>query len=310
MTEIATARAPASIGNIGVGYDVMGHAFDALHDTVTARREAAPGVRLGAVTGLVDSLPESIADNACLAAAAAVLDAAGADFGARLDIDKQIPLSAGLGGSGASAVAGAAAANGLLAKPFGIDALLPFALEGERAASGSPAWDNVMPSLIGGLVMAARLDPPLVRVIPAPSGVVSVAVLPEATIETRAARAALAESTPLATAVEHARRIAAFGAGCAMNDLDLVAAGLEDVLIEPQRARLLPAFPAVKAAAMKAGALGCSFSGSGPAMFAWALEDDADAAADAMQAAFDAAGLASRAWRSAINAEGVTVERG
>ena len=103
LNQSARASAPASIGNVGVGFDVLGQAFDAVRDTVTAVREAESGVRLGSVTGIVDSLPSAVDANTALAAAAAVLRAAGANFGVRLDIDKQIPVSAGMGGSAASA---------------------------------------------------------------------------------------------------------------------------------------------------------------------------------------------------------------
>lgn len=168
----ASASAPASIGNVGVGFDVLGQAFDAVRDRVTAIREDAPGVRLGAVSGLVARLPDSPASNTALAAAAALLAASGATFGVRLDIDKGVPISAGMGGSAASAVAAAAAVNALLPVPYTLEELLPFAIEGERVSSDPPPWDNVMASLMGGLVLAARLDPPLIRRLPAPGGIV------------------------------------------------------------------------------------------------------------------------------------------
>ena len=112
--EQASASAPASIGNVGVGFDVLGQAFDAARDTVIAVRESEPGVRLGAVSGLVDRLPDRPDSNTALAAAAALLAAAGNPFGVRLSIDKGVPMSAGMGGSAASAVAAAAAVNALL----------------------------------------------------------------------------------------------------------------------------------------------------------------------------------------------------
>src|SRR3954470_17919882 len=120
MMEQAAASAPASIGNVGVGFDVMGQAFDAARDTVIAVREAAPGARLGQVSGLVDSLPDTPQSNTALAAAAAVLAAAGNPFGVRLSIDKGVPMSAGMGGSAASAVAAAAAVNALLPQPHSV----------------------------------------------------------------------------------------------------------------------------------------------------------------------------------------------
>ena len=307
--EQACASAPASIGNVGVGFDILGLAFDAARDRVTAVREAAPGVRLGAVSGLVSSLPDSPRTNTALAAAKAVLDAADAPFGIRLSIDKGVPMAAGMGGSAASAVAGAAAANALLGAPFAIPDLLAFALEGERIASDPPHWDNVMASLLGGLVIAARETPPLVQRLKAPAGIVSILLHPAVRVETRMARDILASDVPMRLAVEHSRRVAAFVAGCAVGDLDLIRAGLEDILVEPQRAHLLPVLPDVKRAALAAGALGCSFSGSGPSVFAWATEGDASRVEDAMAWAFVEAGIAARAYRAPVDSPGVVVER-
>jgi homoserine kinase len=307
LSQSATASAPASIGNVGVGFDILGQAFDAARDLVTAVRDEKPGVRLMQVSGLVSWLPTAPEKNTALAAAQAVLVAAGSPCGMRLSIVKGVPLAAGMGGSAASAVAGAAAANALLGGPFELEELLPFALEGERVASDPPHWDNVMASLLGGLVLAAREDPPLVQRLPAPEGVVAILLHPDAAVETRMARSILSEQVPLKLAVEHSRRVAAFVAGCATSDLDLVRAGLEDLLVEPQRQHLVPALPDVKAAALEAGALGSSFSGSGPSVFAWALEADADAVEQVMLEAFARAGLAARAYRAPVSSEGVRV---
>jgi homoserine kinase len=308
VPETATASAPASIGNVGVGFDVLGLAFDAARDRVTAVREAMPGVRLGAVSGLVASLPDTPETNTALAAARALLDAAGAEFGVRLSIDKGVPLSAGMGGSAASAVAAAAAVNALLPEPFALEALLPFALQGERVSSDPPPWDNVVGALFGGLALVAREEPGHVHRLPVPAGVVSILFHPPVSTETRAARQILSAEVPLRIAVEHSRRLAAFVAGCATGNVDLIRAGLEDVLVEPQRAHLLPALAPVKAAALGAGALGCSFSGSGPSVFAWALEGDADAVAGAMAAAFHAEGLDATAYRAPVDSAGVRLE--
>lgn len=309
MRERSMASAPASIGNVGVGFDVLGQAFDAVRDRVTAVREARSGVRLGAVSGLVDSLPGEVERNTALAAAQALLDAAGADFGVRLDIDKGVPLSAGMGGSAASAVAAAVAVNALLPRPYAHEELLPFALEGERVSSDPPPWDNVMASLLGGLVLAAREEPEFVQRLRAPSGLVAVLFHPSAEVETRAARKLLKSEVPMRVAVEHSRRLAAFVAGCVGNDMGLIRAGLEDVLVEPQRQHLLPALPQAKAAALGAGALGCSFSGSGPSVFAWALDADADRVERAMAATFRDAGLAANAYRAPVDSPGARLER-
>ena len=310
MPDKATASAPASIGNVGVGFDVLGLAFDAARDGVTAVREAEPGVRLAGVSGLLTSLPDTPATNTALAAAKALLDAAGAAFGVSLSIEKGVPLSAGMGGSAASAVAAAAAVNALLPEPFETEALLPFALEGERISSDPPPWDNVAAALFGGLALVAREQPGHVHRLPAPAGIVSILFHPPVRTETHAARKLLAAQVPMRTAVEHSRRLAAFVAGCATGEIGLIRAGLEDLLVEPQRAHLLPALAPVKAAALAAGALGCSFSGSGPSVFAWALEDEANGVEAAMAAAFAAESLAATAWRAPVDSPGVRLETG
>lgn len=305
--DFASASAPASIANVGVGFDILGQAFDAARDTVTAFREEQPGVRLGKVSGLVSSLPDNSRSNTALAAADAVLKAAKAPFGARLDIDKGVPVSAGMGGSAASAVAGAAAANALLDDPFAIEDLVPFALEGERVASDPPPWDNVVACLFGGFVLVAREEPLLVQRLRVPDGVTAVLLHPQAKVETRQARAILKPVVPMQLAIEHSRRVAAFIAGCTTGNLDLVRAGLADLLVEPQRVHLLPVLPKVQKAALAAGALGCSFSGSGPSIFAWALEADAEAVEGAMKAAFESAGIPARAYHAPAASDGVRV---
>lgn len=308
MTSFATASAPASIGNIGVGFDVLGQAFDVVRDTVRARRVREPGASLGKVTGIVDRLPAETGANTALAAAAALLEAAKPGFGVRLDIDKQIPISAGMGGSAASAVAAAAAVNTLLETPFEIPDLFPFALAGETASADPPPWDNVMAALHGGLVMAARLDPPLIVPLPAPDGVTAILFHPDARTDTAAARQLLAPSVPMHTAVEHARRISAFVLGCTRGDPALIRAGLDDILVEPQRATLLLELASVKAAAREAGALGCSFSGSGPSVFAWADDALAGRVEAAMADAFANAGRAAQAYTAPLTGAGVRVQ--
>jgi len=307
--EFASASAPASIGNVGVGFDILGQAFDAARDTVTAFHEEERGVRLGKVSGLVSSLPADPASNTALAAAEAVLTAAKAPFGVRLDIDKGVPISAGMGGSAASAVAGVAAANALLGDPFKIEDLLPFALEGERVASDPPPWDNVVACLFGGLVLVASEEPLLVQRLKVPEGVTAVLLHPQAKVETRQARAILKSEVPMQLAIEHSRRVAAFIAGCTTGNLDLVRAGLTDLLVEPQRVLLLPVLSEVQKAALQAGALGCSFSGSGPSVFAWALESEAKAVEKAMSAAFAAANIPARAYHAPAASDGVRVRR-
>lgn len=305
--DTITAVAPASIGNIGVGFDILGQSFTALHDRVTARRIPERGVRLGSVSGLVSRLPEDPQRNTALRGALALLEDAGADFGAEISVDKGVPLSAGLGGSAASAVAGVVAVNGLLPNPYPLDQLFEFALEGETASSDPPPPDNVAAALFGGIVLIRPgASPELVEISP-PSGLVCCAAHPDAELDTRLSRSILSRSVPLHKVVEHSRDLASFIIGCLKDDLDLIADGLRDVLIEPQRAGLVHGFTEAKQAALDAGALGCSLSGSGPTVFAWARNEHGQAVAEALKSGFASMGVGSRIYRAELTGRGAEV---
>ena len=308
LAQSSRASAPASIGNVAVGFDVLGLAFDAVRDRVEVHVSEEPGITLGDVTGLVSSLPAQIEKNCALAAARAVLDAAGSSIGVRVDVHKGVPMSAGMGGSAASAVAAAGAANALLGSPFTPDEILVHAMEGERVSADPPPWDNVMAAVHGGLVIAARLEPPVIRPLPLPDGLSCVLFHPDRKIETQAARDLLSPVTDLQIAVEHSRHIASFVAGCASGDLDLIRAGLRDILIEPQRLPLLPELAEVKLAARHAGALGCSFSGSGPSVFAWCETTRLDTVRSAMAQAFADASCQATCYNAPLKSRGLIIE--
>ncbi len=290
----AKARSCASIANLAAGFDCLGLAFSSLHDEVIAHRETQAGCRLGVVSGCVQRLPVAPLRNTALRAGLAVLRRAGADFGVSLDIAKGIPLSAGLGGSAASAVAGALAVNALLATPLDKADLFACALEGEAASSDPPPYDNVAAALYGGLVLIDAHDPVHVSALPVPDGIVCLVFHPDLRVDTRAARALLADTVPLSAAVAQMRHLAGFIAGCYANDSAQISRAMRDLVIEPQRAALVPPFYDVQRAAFDAGALGCSLSGSGPSIFAWATDERADAVQTAMAEAFEMVGMAAR----------------
>jgi homoserine kinase len=287
----ATAEAPASVGNVATGFDILGHTLEGPKDRVRVQRIAEERVRLGSVTGVLHELPADPARNTALRALDALRLAWRLPFGFEVDIVKGIPLGSGMGGSAASAVAALVAANALLDSPLRAADLYPFALEGEAAASGSHHGDNVGPMLMGGLVLAT--EDRLIR-LPVPKGLTCVLVHPHLVLETRKAREALASPFAISDFVRQSGGLAQMMVGIFTGNTDSIRAGLKDVLVEPRRAHLIPGFASVKAAALAAGALGSSISGGGPSIFAW-LEspESASAVAAAMQAAFREEGLAS-----------------
>ncbi|MDO4709173.1 MAG: homoserine kinase [Pseudomonadota bacterium] len=304
MSQPAEARAfaPASVGNIGVGFDLLGHTVSGLGDSAQVRRIDTPEVRISAITGNtpgIESIPLQAARNTAGQALMALRAQTGIGFGFELRLQKGIPLGSGLGGSAASCVAALVAANALLPEPLERHALYDCALAGEAIASGSRHGDNVAPMLLGGVVLA---DPQRMIALDTPDWLYAAVVHPEQTLETRRARAVLAAPYPLPQVVQHSTHLALFLTGLARGERELIAAGLHDVLVEPRRAALITGFPQVKAAALAHGALGASISGGGPSVFAW-FDDAARAhvAATAMQQAFATAGFDSQAYVSPVN---------
>jgi homoserine kinase len=304
---VATAFAPASVGNVAIGFDILGFSVNAIGDRATVRRTDSPGVRIKAIRGVVSDLPLNPAQNTAGRALEAMLTALSLPYGFELELDKGIPLASGLGGSAASAVAAVVAANALLDEPRTSLELLKFAMQGEKVASGSLHVDNIAPSLYGGLVLTVGIDQPRVKQIPVPPAVRAAIVHPHMFLSTRQARAILRGSVAMKDFVWQTANLAGFISGCYTNDLDMVRESFEDVVIEPQRAALIPGFTAVRRAAISAGALGCSISGAGPTVFAWSLETHVMAVREAMVVEFSHNGLEADQWISAIEPLGAHV---
>lgn len=303
----ASAFAPASVGNVAIGFDIMGFSIEALGDRVTVTRRNAPGVEIAAVRGVSGDLPREARDNTAGRALLAMHEALRLDFGFTVEIDKGIPLGAGLGGSAASAVGAVVAANALLPEPLSQLELLGYAMAGEAVASGARHADNIAPSLFGGLVLTVGIDHPRVKQIPVPAAIRAVIVHPHMFLATARARAILKPGVDLSDFVWQTAHLAGFISGCYTDDLDLIRASLEDVVIEPQRQALIPGFQAARRGAMEAGALGCSISGAGPSMFAWTLEPNVPAVRSAMRRAFAQESLATDDWVVEIRPVGARV---
>jgi homoserine kinase len=180
-------------------------------------------------------------------------------------------------------------------------------MEGEIIASGSAHIDNIAPCLIGGLVLTVGIDHPRVKQIPVPPSLRCVLVHPHMFLGTREARAVLKTDVSRSDFVWQSANLAGFISGCYSNDLDMIRDSFNDVIIEPQRRSLIPGFKDVQRGAMSAGALGCSISGAGPAIFAWAEIQHAEAVRGAMVAAFARHDLKADSWISSLEAYGARV---
>lgn len=298
--------APASVGNAIVGFDIMGLALSRPGDEIVARRSGRPGLRITAITGDEGKLPYDPEKNtAGLAASSLLKHLDKTDLGIELEIHKRMPFGSGLGSSAASAVGGAFAVNVLLGSPLSKRALLPFAMQGEQLASGGYHADNVAPSLLGGIILIRSNRDLDVLSLPVPAELYAAVVYPQVEILTKMARGILKTEVPLKQHVEQSGYLGGFITGLFCSDYDLIGRALRDVIIEPQRAGMIPHFYEVQQAALSAGALGCSISGAGPSMVAL-CKGDAIAAqvGAAMQQVFTLAGIRNELFLSAVNAEG------
>jgi homoserine kinase len=303
--QTASAFAPGSVGNVGPGLDILGLAVAGRGDTVTLARVAGTGIVI-ADPGH-PSLPTDPRRHASAIAAAAVFAQAGFAAGVSLTLRKELPLAGGQGGSAASAVAGALAAQHLCGARLGADDLLRCALLAEAAVAGRHA-DNIAPSLLGGLVLVRSLEPMDVIRLPVPSGLRVILAHPDQQLRTRDARAALPDLVPRDVALAQAANIAAMVAGACLDDANLFGRGLDDRIAEPARAGLLPGFLRAKRAALDAGALGCSISGAGPTAFALASDDDtADRVAQAMVDAYAVDGIEATARVAEVDLTGARI---
>lgn len=318
--------APATVGNVACGFDVLGLALEAPGDVVEARPVARPGIVLRAIVGDGGRLPLDAGRNSAAIAAAAVLREAQFDGGLELVLEKGLPLAGGLGGSAASSVAGAVAADAAIAAGLSLPALLACAGEGEAMGAGAIHLDNVAPCLYGGICLVLPPDAgrsvrpeasvrpgstrgaPLVLQLPVPLELSVAVVHPEVEVRTEDARRLLGDRISLAQGVSQWGNTAGFVEALHRGDFALLGRTVRDAVAEPVRAPLVPGFERVRDAALEAGAVACSLSGSGPSMFALAEGVEvARAVADRMQAAFSEAGVRSSCHAGPVGRSGARV---
>jgi homoserine kinase len=308
MDSSVTAFAPASVSNVACGFDVMGFALEGLGDEVTVTLVPNPGITVSVINHQGSSLPLDPLRNTAGPPVAALMKLTGSRHGIEIQIRKGLSPGSGLGSSAASAAAAATACNALLQAGLSVRELLPYALEGEKVASGAVHADNVAPALLGGFIIVRGYHPlDVVRLTP-PEDLWCAVVLPSGEIETRTSRSLLPSHIPLQDVVTQTGNAAGLIAGLLTADYALIARSLQDVIAEPARAHTITGFAAMKQAALDAGALGCSISGSGPALFALTLgEDTGKRAAQAMGNALAPFGVTCSTFCSRVNTHGSVI---
>ncbi len=304
MEKTITIKSPATIANLVCGFDILGLALEEPYDVMTLTRKDAPGLTIKHIDEY--GLTEKPEDNVAGAALLALMEAYETKLGFELTIDKRIKPGSGLGSSAASAAGAVYAANKLIEKAFSNDDLIRFAMNGEKVASGVKHADNITPCLLGGVTLIRSIHPLDIIKIDAPELFITV-VHPQIEVKTSDARQILKEDISLKKAIRQWGNIAGLVAGLMQKDYELIGRSLEDVIIEPVRSILIPAFDEVKAKCIEAGALGGGISGSGPSIFMLNKnQETALIVEDIMKNIYTRVGIEFKTYVTKLNTKGIT----
>jgi homoserine kinase len=299
--------APASVANVGCGFDVFGFAIHGPGDIIEASLSDKPGIRILSIEGDQGKLPLIAEENTAGLAVLTMLDSIGqkSKIGISLKITKKMPMGSGLGSSAASSAGAVFAVNKLLGEPFDRMGLLPFAIRGEMAASGTPHADNVAASLLGGFILVRRNDPPDVIPLKVPAKLFCTVIHPHIEIKTKDTRMILRKDVTLAKAVRQWGNVGAMVAGLMSDNYNLIGRSMDDEIVEPIRSVLIPGYDEMKDRALETGALGFSISGAGPSVFALsASEKTAEEIGKQAQHVLTGMHLQSDVYVSLINKNG------
>ena len=305
MKDKIRVFAPATVANVSCGFDILGFAVDCPGDEVVIKLSDNPGVIITKIEGDWGCLPKNPDKNTVGVSVLSFLKHIQSDQGMEIELYKKMPLNSGLGSSAASSVAGVVAANILLGEPLPKEKLLQFALKGEKIACDVAHADNAAPSLLGGFVLIRSYCPLDVVKIHSPDQLYCTIVHPQLEVRTEDARKILKTNITLKDAIVQWGNIAGLITGLMKSDYDLIGRSMQDVIFEPIRSILIPGFNKVKEAAIAAGALGCSISGSGPSLFALSTsEGKAKEIGYAMQNEFGTLDISGEIYCSRINNQG------
>ena len=304
MVNKVKVFAPATVANVGPGFDIFGMAIDHVGDELEVVIHDEPDIKINPIEGF-ENLPTDPEKNVVGVVTQAILDKVNDNRGFEITIHKNVLPGSGLGSSASSSAAAAYAANHLLGSPFETNDLVEFAMQGEKAASGKAHADNVAPSLLGGFTMIRSYKPLDVISIPYPSDIYITVIHPQIEIKTSDSKKILKKEIMLDSAIQQWSNTAGLVLGLATSDYDLISRSLTDVIVEPVRSVLIPCYDEVKNSAIETGALGCSISGSGPSIFALSKGNQiAKEVALAFESVYTKAGINYKIYVSRVSNKG------
>ena len=300
--------APATVANVACGFDILGFAIEKPGDELIMEITVEKGVVIVDIEGDGGVLPRDAKKNSATVAIQDYLNYINAEFGCKIWLKKMMPSGSGLGSSAASAVAGVYAINMLCKEQLTKNEMLPFLINAEKAACDAAIADNVAASLFGGFILVRSYEPLDILQIPVPEDLWCAVIHPHVVVLTKDAREILPKEIPLAHSLRQSANVGGIMVGLLRGDYELIGRSLVDYIAEPYRSKLIPGFYEMKNAAMEAGALGASISGSGPSVFALCHgKEIAHKTGEALQAVMQKMNIKSEVYVSKVNAQGPKV---
>ncbi|MBO4671186.1 MAG: homoserine kinase [Bacteroidales bacterium] len=295
--------APATIANLGCGFDIMGLALDEAGDVLEMTASAGDGLCITNESGV--PLPGDPEANVITPVVRKFFIMTGLAGHVDVTVRRKIYPGSGIGSSAASCAAAAFGMNELFGRPLGATQLVECAMEGELLASGGRHADNVAPALLGGIVLIRGYEPlDLVR-LPVPEGFYCTVVHPQIVVSTKEAREILPKAVPMHDAVAQWGNVGGLVAGLYTGDVALVGRAMKDSVAEPYRKRFIPGFDVLREELLAAGALAMNISGSGPSVFALSdKRETAVAAGEIMKSHFASMGVGCSIYVEKVSATG------
>ena len=297
---------PATVANVSCGYDVLGFCLDSVGDEMIIHKISEKGVKISKIDGY--DLPYEIEKNVAGVSALAMYEALQPDCGFDIEIYKKIKPGSGIGSSSASAAGSVFGMNELLGRPLNKTELTKYALKGEALASQCEHADNLAPAIFGGFTLVRSVSPIDVLQLPTPGDLYATLIHPQIEIKTSESRAILPKNVALKDAITQWSNVGSLVHALHTNDYDVLSKSLKDTIAEPHRKQLIPHFDNLKAEVIKAGALGCGISGSGPSIFALSRgEKIAKKVEKTMQNVYSKTEIPFYTFISKINTRGIKI---
>ncbi|WP_339813363.1 homoserine kinase [Zunongwangia profunda] len=298
--------APATVANLSCGFDVLGCCLDNVGDEMIIKKNDLHKLRITKLEG--QDLPLEVDQNVAGVAVKAMLEKLQSNEGFDIEIYKKIKAGSGIGSSAASSAGAVFAVNKLLGAPLKNIELIPFAMEGERLASGNAHADNVAPALLGGFTLVKSYEPLEVLSLPSPEELNVVILHPQIEVKTKDSRAIIKRNISLDKAVSQWGNLGALVSALYTNDYELLGRSLKDEIVEPIRSILIPYFDEIKTISLESGALGFGISGSGPSVYAMCRgKENAEKVKSSIAQFMEKQSITYDLHLSKINPEGVKI---